>query len=135
MTPVPKEKLDKLVARWEALQQELSGTLDQQSFARFSKEFADLDPVVATIRGLRDKERERDDLTALLADADTDDEMRSLAEAELEELGPQIDEAGHDLRIQLLPKDAADERSAIVELRAGTGGDEAALFAADLFRM
>ncbi|MEL6298520.1 MAG: peptide chain release factor 1 [Pseudomonadota bacterium] len=135
MTSIPQEKLDALVARWETLQTDLSGSLDQATFAKLSKEFSDLNPVVETVRALRAAEQERADLDGLLGDADTDAEMRELAEAERAEIGPRIEELEQALQIQLLPKDAADEKSVIIEIRAGTGGDEAALFAADLQRM
>jgi peptide chain release factor 1 len=100
-----------------------------------SKEFSDLDPIVATIRELRAVESEYADLGAIVADASADKEMAELANAERETLAPRIEALEHQLKVQLLPKDAADERSVIIEVRAGTGGDEAALFAADLFRM
>ena len=74
---------------------------------------------------------ERDDLQQLIDDPAADPEMASLAETELETLGPKIDELELQLKVQLLPKDAADDKSAILELRAGTGGEEAALFAGD----
>ena len=135
MTALPQEKLDRLVERWSAVQEELSTALPQDRFAKLSKEFAGLDPIVASIRELREAERELADLQALLDDPNTDGEMREMARAEHGELGPKIEDLAQALRIQLLPKDEADDRSVILEIRAGTGGDEAALFAADLYRM
>ncbi|MEO1794970.1 MAG: PCRF domain-containing protein, partial [Pseudomonadota bacterium] len=135
MSAIPAEKLDALIARWEALQQELSGSLNQETFAKLSKEFSDLDPVVATVRELRSAETELADLDAMIADKDNDPEMRELAEAERAELPEKIDALYQSLRVQLLPRDAADDKGVIIEIRAGTGGDEAALFAADLQRM
>jgi peptide chain release factor 1 len=135
MSPIPAEKLDGLVARWEHVQAELSKTQAQAAFAKLSKEFAELDPVVATIRALRKAELERADLKSLLADSTSDSEMRGLAETELPGVEADIERLSQDLRVQLLPKDSADERNVILEVRAGTGGDEAALFSADLFRM
>lgn len=136
MSGIPEEKLDSLVARWESIQGELNhGSVDQSAFAKLTKEFADLDPVVGAINSLRSARKEHEDLKAMIADADADDEMKALAKDELESVGPRIAELEGELELLLLPKDAADERSAIVEVRAGTGGDEAALFAADLFRM
>jgi peptide chain release factor 1 len=102
---------------------------------QLSKEFAELDPIVATIRDLRKARHERDDLDAMLADPAADAEMAALAREEREALLPRIETLEARLKVQLLPRDAADEKSAILEVRAGTGGDEAALFAADLFRM
>jgi len=135
MSAVPKEKLDRLVQRWETLQGELSKSLPQEVFARLSKEFADLDPIVGTIQRLRRMEAESADLQALIADPASDREMSQMAREELGDLSPRIEALRHALKVLLLPKDNADERSVILEVRAGTGGDEAALFAADLYRM
>jgi len=135
MTSMPQEKLDRLVERWEAVQAELNRGASQAAFVKLSKEFAELDPVVGTINALRRAERELRDLDQLI-DADSSDrEMAQLARAERAELALRIEDLGRELKLLLLPKDAADERSAILEIRAGTGGDEAALFAAVLFRM
>ena len=136
MSTIPQAKLEALVTRWHAVQHELnSGATNQATFARLSKEFAELDPVVAAIEDLRKAEAERSDLEAMKDDAAADRDMRAMAEDELRVIGPRIAEMEGKLKILLLPKDAADERSVILEVRAGTGGDEAALFAADLFRM
>jgi peptide chain release factor 1 len=135
MTAIPAEKLDKLVQRWETIQNQLSLGSNQASFAQLSKEFSDLNPVVATINALRKAQAERTDLAALVADPAADKDLAALARDELDALSPRIEELEQALRVQLLPKDAADDRSVILEVRAGTGGDEAALFAADLFRM
>jgi peptide chain release factor 1 len=135
MTTIPAEKLDKLVARWQSVQGTLASGADQESFVRLSREFAELDPIVATINALRKAMRERDDLQQLLDDPASDKEMVALAEEELAALGPKLDEFERQLKVQLLPKDVADDKSAILEVRAGTGGDEAALFAGELFRM
>lgn len=117
------------------VQEEMNANADQKAFVRLSKEFASLDPVVATIRELQSAEAEAEDLKALIGDAESDPEMAALAREELGELEPKLIELEHKLKIQLLPKDEADDKSVIIEVRAGTGGDEAALFAADLFRM
>jgi peptide chain release factor 1 len=135
MHAIPKEKLDRLVQRWEAIQSELSQGINQATYAKLTKEFADLSPIVAAVRELRAAEREASDLKMLLDDAATQAEIAEQAREELEALTPRLAEIESRLKILLLPKDAADERSAILEVRAGTGGDEAALFAADLFRM
>jgi peptide chain release factor 1 len=135
MTTIPAEKLDKLVARWQTVQGALAAGADQESYVRLSREFAELDPIVATITALRGAIKERADLQALVDDPAADGEMAALAEAELGEIDPKIEALKQQLKIQLLPKDAADEKSAILEVRAGTGGEEAALFAGDLFRM
>jgi peptide chain release factor 1 len=135
MTAVPQEKLDRLVQRWEELQAELSQGVSPAAYAQLSKEFADLDPVVETIRAMRRLEDERRDLEHLIDDPAAEGDLKALAREELQGIDPRLEEAAHKLRVQLLPKDAADEKSAILEVRAGTGGNEAALFAADLFRM
>jgi peptide chain release factor 1 len=135
MSNIPTEKLEKLVRRWNTIQAELNSGVNQATFTKLTKEFAQLNPVVTTIEELRAAEKESADLEALMEDAGSDKEMVALARADLEMLEPKLDSLRHRLKLQLLPKDAADERSVIVEVRAGTGGDEAALFAADLFRM
>jgi len=135
MTALPLEKLDKLVQRWEEIQAELNRGANPATYVKLSKEFADLDSVVAATRALQKAYAERADLVALRDDPSTEKELASLAREELEVLAPRLAELEDDLRLHLLPKDAADEKSAIMEVRAGTGGNEAALFAADLFRM
>ncbi len=136
MTNIPRDKLEKVIERHMSLEAALStGGLDQAKFVASSKEYAELTPVVGAIRKFTDAEKERDDLQAMLADPATDRDMRHLAEAEMPPLAGRIEALTNDLRLMLLPKDAADEGGAILEVRAGTGGDEAALFAADLFRM
>ncbi|HUK58978.1 MAG TPA: peptide chain release factor 1 [Stellaceae bacterium] len=128
------EKLDR-VARRHA---ELAHTLADPAklggdYARLAKEYADLTPLVAAIEALKKARAERGDLAALAREADP--EMRNLAQAELAALEKRLPELERELRLMLLPKDEADARNAILELRAGTGGEEAALFAAALFRM
>ncbi|MFA9442055.1 MAG: peptide chain release factor 1 [Hyphomicrobium sp.] len=135
MSTVPKEKLDKLIERWTAIQSELNEGVNQERYAKLTKEFSALNPIVTTIDALRVVQKERADLEALIGDPTVDKEMSELARAELSDLAPRIEDLEHQLKLQLLPKDAADERSVIVEVRAGTGGDEAALFAGDLYRM
>jgi len=103
--------------------------------SKLTKEFAELNPVVESILSLRKLEHERRDLTDLMRDPSAEAGLKELAEEELQLVDLRLDEARDKLRMLLLPKDAADEKSAILEVRAGTGGDEAALFAADLFRM
>ena len=132
-----KDKLDKLLRRHDELAARMSGQDfgDTQAFVRASKEYSDLTPVVETIQALRAAEREAAGLRELLDDEDGDAEMRALALEELPAAAVAVAEHEHRLKVLLLPRDAADEKNAILEIRAGTGGDEAALFAADLFRM
>ena len=135
MSKIPTEKLDRLVERWEAIQHELNAGPGQDVFTRLTKEFASLDPVVATYREYTGLVDEIAGLEAMRDDPATEREMAMMAEDELERLEQELGEVTDRLQIQLLPKDAADDGDAILEIRAGTGGDEAALFAADLFRM
>src|SRR5690242_1682632 len=124
-------KLDRIAARADELRDMLTHGLSGEAYAKASRELADIEPVVERIGDLRAAERAQQDAETLLADP----EMRELAEAELRELKERIPTLEHELRIALLPKDAADERAAILEIRPAAGGDEAALFAADLFGM
>jgi len=135
MNPLPEERLEKLVLRHEELQAELSRGAGAAAFAKLSKELSDLRPIVAAAEALRAARREDFDLDAILGDPKPDKDMAALAREERRILSERIATLEQELRVLLLPKDAADERSAILEVRAGTGGDEAALFAADLFRM
>ncbi|MFH5926614.1 peptide chain release factor 1 [Roseomonas xinghualingensis] len=122
-------KLDRLLSRADELRHEL-GTADGSRFGALSKELSEIEPVVAKVQELRDAERARDDAEAMMGDP----EMRELAEAEYYEQRDRVPALEHEIRIMLLPKDAADERSAILEVRPAAGGDEAGLFAAELFR-
>jgi peptide chain release factor 1 len=127
-------KLDRLTRRHAELRDALaSGNVDGGEFAKLSKEFSDLTPVVESIEALHQARREADDLEAMTKEGDPD--MRALAEDELHALRARLPGLEQQVRLMLLPKDEADERNAILEVRAGTGGEEAALFAADLFRM
>jgi peptide chain release factor 1 len=124
-------KLDRIAARAEELRDMLAQGLTGDAYVKASRELADIEPVVARIGDLRAAERAQEDAETLL----TDPEMRELAEAELRALKQRIPVLEHEIRIALLPKDAADERAAILEIRPAAGGDEAALFATDLFAM
>jgi peptide chain release factor 1 len=132
---LPDQKLNALVVRHATLQRDLSAALPAETYVRLSREFADLAPVVEAVKSYRDARRELDDLKSLIEDPATDAEMRSIAEAEKPELEARCAALEQRLRLALLPKDAMDERNIILEIRAGTGGDEAALFAGNLFRM
>ena len=126
------QKLDQVVARHAELQAALSGgSLDSQKFVAASKEYADIGPLVEAVNQWRKAEQELKDTEALAADPD----MRAMAEEEAVNLKKRLPELEQTVKRMLLPKDAADEKNAILEIRAGTGGEEAALFAADLFRM
>ena len=131
------ERLDQIVSRHQELSNLMSSgdAGDADEFVRMSKEFAELDPIVTAIGDLRDARNEAGDLAELIADTETDAEMKAMANEEFQELTAKIPELEKNLQIMLLPRDAADDKNAILEVRAGTGGEEAALFAADLLRM
>jgi peptide chain release factor 1 len=105
--------------------------LPPERFVALSKEYAEVEPVAEAADALQKLRAEYADLQVMLDDP----EMRDMAEEELASVKARLPDAEHDMAVRLLPKDAADERSAMLEVRAGTGGDEAALFAGDLFRM
>jgi peptide chain release factor 1 len=132
---LPDQKLNALVARHAVLERELAAAVPPETYVRLSREFAELAPVVEAVQSYRAAKHELAGVTSLLADPATDPEMRSIAEAEKPELEARRMALEHQLRLALLPKDAMDERNVILEIRAGTGGDEAALFAGNLFRM
>ncbi|HEY0354144.1 MAG TPA: peptide chain release factor 1 [Enterovirga sp.] len=135
MPAPPLEQLGAIVARHAIVTATLNGAPEPETFVALSRELAELDPVVEAIRAYQAKVEELAGLDALIADPTTDPEMRALAEDERPGTNAAIEDAGAALNLLLLPKDEADEKSAILEVRAGTGGDEAALFAGDLFRM
>jgi len=130
---LPVDRLDAILARAETLQNEMNGELPPERFVELSKEYAEIDPLVTAITAYRAALTEREELTALSQGDDA--EMAELAALELEGVESQIPDMETALEVLLLPKDSADELSVIVEVRAGTGGDEAALFAGSLFRM
>src|SRR3984885_6885921 len=132
---LPDQKLNALIGRHAALERDLSTALPAETYVKLSREFAELAPVVAAVKSYRAAKNELDGLSSLIADPSTDAEMRSIAEAEKPELEARRTALEQELRVTLLPKDAMDERNVILEIRAGTGGDEAAMFAGDLFRM
>jgi peptide chain release factor 1 len=132
---LPEQKLDALVTRHAALERDLASAVPPETYVKLSREFAELAPVVEAVNSYREAQRELAGLASLLDDPTTDAEMRAIAEAEKPALEARRTALEQELRLALLPKDAMDERNVIIEIRAGTGGDEAALFAGDLFRM
>jgi len=132
---LPVEKMRELERRFGEIEARMSAGPDSETYVRLASEYSELQPVVTKVREYEKVRGEIADLEALLADKTTDREMRDLAEMELPELKERLEGLEKEMQILLLPKDAADEKSAILEIRAGTGGSEAALFAGDLFRM
>jgi peptide chain release factor 1 len=136
MSVIPQARLDQLRARHSDIAAEMADPgLASDRFVKLSKEYAELGPVVAAAEVLGRLQRDLNEAEALLADPASDPDMKALAYEEVGTLKGQLPEAERVLQVMLLPKDAADDRSAILEIRAGTGGDEAALFAGDLYRM
>ena len=132
---LPETKLDILLARHATLEAELLGQVNAETYVRATRELSELTPVVDAVKAYRSAETEIKDIDALIADPSTDAEMRQLAETERPALEEKREVLEQQIRVALLPKDAMDERSVVLEIRAGTGGDEASLFAGDLFRM
>jgi peptide chain release factor 1 len=132
---LPQHRLDALLSRHAMVESELASGLSPDAYVKLSREFSELGPVIAAIKAYRTVTAEMDDLDALIADSSTDSEMRKLAESEKPALQVRKEELERQIRLALIPKDAMDDHDAILEIRAGTGGDEAALFAGDLYRM
>lgn len=128
---IPAEKLEQIVQRFQFLEAKLSTSLSGSEIADVSREYAELKPVVETVMGYRRIVSDIADAEAMMDDP----EMRALAQEELPSLREGLEAAENEVRLALLPKDAADNRPALIEIRPGTGGEEAALFAGDLLRM
>jgi peptide chain release factor 1 len=132
MTAISPEKLDRILERFASVEHALSSGAGGESFVRLSKDYAELEPTAKTAVALKQVLAEKAGLVEMMA---AGGELAEMAEAEQSGLNDRIADLEQRLRLLLLPKDAADERNVILELRAGTGGDEAAIFAGDLFRM
>jgi peptide chain release factor 1 len=128
---LPREKINGLVTRLADIDNRLTQPIDRETRIKLSRERAEIEPVSLANGELLAAEKERADLEALM----NDPEMRDMAAVEAKQLDLRIADLNEKIRLLLIPKDAADEKSAILEIRAGTGGNEAALFAGDLFRM
>jgi len=135
MTTLPLDKMRELQRRFDEIEARMAEGPEADVYVRLASEYAELEPVVATIRNYEKTVDEIADLNTMLEEGGIDDEMRALAELELPELEERRAAIESDMQLMLLPRDAADDKSAILEIRAGTGGSEAALFAGDLFRM
>lgn len=128
---ISQDRLHKVLDRFEAVQSEMNSQVDRERFVALSKEFAELSPVAEAVKQLQVARMDREAAEEMLVDK----EMAEMARDEIERLDELLPDLEHQVQLMLLPKDAADERNVILEVRAGTGGDEAALFAGDLFRM
>jgi peptide chain release factor 1 len=135
MSLLPEAKLDILLAHHASLENQLLGQLSSEHYVKTTRELAELNPLIDAVKAYRAANAEITGIDSLIADASTDAEMRGMAEAERETLATRSLELAQQIRVALLPKDAMDDRNVMLEIRAGTGGDEASLFAGDLFRM
>jgi peptide chain release factor 1 len=132
---LPETKLDIMLTRHAALEAELSGQLPAETYVKLTRELAEIAPVVDRVKAYRHAVAELADLDQMIADPAIDAEMRDVASEERPLLQEKREALEQQIRLALLPKDAMDERNVILEIRAGTGGDEASLFAGDLYRM
>lgn len=135
MASVSPERLMQVIDKFEATEARMSVATDPDEIVKLSKDHADLKMVADRARALLDARSGLEEADAILADKDADADMRELANEEREDLRERLPGLEHELQLLLLPKDEDDEANAMLEVRAGTGGDEAALFAGDLFRM
>ena len=133
---IPQRTIEDLINKHSALEKELSsGNLDKKLFAEKSKEYSDLNEIMEDAKKYISFEKNKSELKKILDDQSNDKELIIMAEAELDNLLKQFEKNEKRLKLFLLPKDEADKKNAIIEIRAGTGGLEASLFAADLFKM
>ena len=133
---IPKKNIDDLISKHSNLEKELSSSnLDKKLFAEKSKEYSDLNEIIDDAKSYISFENEKIDLEKIINDKESDNEIKSMAEQELHDLQLNYDKSEKKLKFFLLPKDEADKKNAIIEIRAGTGGLEASLFAGDLFKM
>ena len=133
---LPQEKVQKLIDRHHKLEKELSsGEIEKKKYAEISKEYADLNEIVKNAKDYISFQSEKEELEKILNDSNVDDELKKMADLELLDLQNRYEVNEKKLKLFLLPKDEADKKNAIIEIRAGTGGLEASLFASDLFKM
>ena len=135
MTAIPLDKIDSILKKGKNLEQQLGKENTSEKFVELSKEYSEIQPLYESVVEWKNIYLEISDLKNLLEEEATDKEMKELASEELEELEKKIISLNDEIKILLLPKDKADSSDVILEIRAGTGGDEAALFAGDLYRM
>ena len=133
---IPLKTIEDLISKHSILEKELSSVeIDKKLFAEKSKEYSDLNEIIEDAKKYFSYENEKIDLKKILEDPNNEDEFKIMAETELKEIKSQNEKIENGLKLFLLPKDEADKKNAIIEIRAGTGGLEASLFAADLFKM
>ena len=133
---IPLKTIEELISKHSLLEKELSaGDVDKKLFAEKSKEYADLNEIIEDAKKYISFEKDKDELERLIGDQSSDKELSKMAEIELEDLQIKYEKNEKKLKLFLLPKDDADKKNAIIEIRAGTGGLEASLFASDLFKM
>src|SRR5215470_15463099 len=135
MSMLPEAKLDVLLAHHASLESQVLGQLSSEKYVALTRELAELNPLIDAVKAYRSIVKELSEAETLIADPATDAEMRGMAEAERDTLAARREALEQDIRVALLPKDAMDDHNVMLEIRAGTGGDEASLFAGDLFRM
>ena len=133
---IPSKTIEELIEKHSALEKELSsGEIDKKLFAEKSKEYSDINEIIDVAKKHISFENDKKELEKILNDQTSDDELKKMAETELTDLNLQHEIDEKKLKLFLLPKDEADKKNAIIEIRAGTGGLEASLFASDLFKM
>ena len=133
---IPEKTIQDLLDKHSILEKELSkGEIDKKNFAEKSKEYSDLNEVVKDAKSYISFDKDKAELEKILLDQNSDDELKKMAELELNDLQSKYKRNEKRLKLFLIPKDEADKKNAIIEIRAGTGGLEASLFAADLFKM
>ncbi|MBA5778702.1 peptide chain release factor 1 [Stappia sp. F7233] len=132
---ISANKLDGLLNRFAEIEHHMTQNPDPDTYIRLSRDYAELEPLVSRVKALKAAEENLAGIEAMIADPVVEPDMRELAEAEREEAEADVERLTQEVKIGLLPKDKADTHDVILEVRAGTGGDEAALFAGDLFRM
>ena len=135
MTSFSLDKFEDILKRSEELVKQLNEELTSDQYVRFSKEYSEIQPLVSAISEWKKTSKEISDLEILLEEKNTEKELKELAEEEFENLVDHLSKVEENIKLLLLPKDKADSKDVILEIRAGTGGDEAAIFAGDLFRM
>ena len=133
---IPRKTIEDLIDKHSLLEKDLSsGNIDKKIFAEKSKEYSDLNEIIHDTKKYLSFEKDKKELEKIIDDISSDEELKKMAKLELEELNEENKKNEKKLKLFLLPKDEADKKNAIIEIRAGTGGLEASLFAADLFRM